>query len=207
MIAPTIQTKIEYPDSDGKPMGETDIHISQLIDLIFTLRAFFRADPTTYVAGNMLMYFVEGDSSEVVAPDVLVVKGVKKYPRRSYRVWEEGKAPDVVFEITSKSTRREDLHTKRLLYEELGVQEYFLFDPLGEYLNPSLQGFRRVGQNFESLTGASLWSQVMGLELRAESGRLRLFDPSRNKYLLSPEETESEIERLQAELEKLRGNK
>ena len=48
----------------------------------------------------------------------------------------------MVFEITSRGTRLEDLGTKRALYAMLGVREYFLYDPLGEYLQPPLQGYR-----------------------------------------------------------------
>ena len=48
--------------------------------------------------------------------------------RRIYKLWEEGRAPQVIFEVTSRSTRREDLRSKHDLYERLGVSEYFLFD-------------------------------------------------------------------------------
>ena len=46
-----------------------------------------------------------------------------------------------VFEITSRVSRLEDLGIKRAVYAMLGVQEYFLYDPLGEYLRPLLQGY------------------------------------------------------------------
>ena len=65
--------------------------------------------------------------------------------RRTYLRWDEGAAPAAVFEITSRSTRREDRRTKRPLYQRLGVEEYFLFDPLGDCLVPALQGNCLVG--------------------------------------------------------------
>ena len=34
----------------------------------------------------------------------------------------------------------EDLVTKKGVYERLGGEEYYLFDPLGEYLKPSGRG-------------------------------------------------------------------
>jgi len=52
------RTTSQYPDTDGKPMAETDVHIEQLIDLRFALRTFFRDDLHVYVAANMLLYYV-----------------------------------------------------------------------------------------------------------------------------------------------------
>ena len=34
--------QIEYPESDGQPMGETDKHIQLMLDLRFVLDEFFR---------------------------------------------------------------------------------------------------------------------------------------------------------------------
>lgn len=138
----TTEKPIHYPESDGKLMAETDVHIDALIYLRETLKAYFTAEPRVYVAGNMLLYYEEGNPASCVAPDVFVVRGVTKQERCTYKIWEEEQPPTVVFEITSRSTRLEDLGMKRFLYAQLGVQEYFLYDPLGEYLRPSLQGFR-----------------------------------------------------------------
>jgi len=121
---------IRYPETDGKPMGETDIHIAQIIDLLFALTRYFREDPRVYVAADLLLYYVEGDPKEFVVPDVFVVRGVPKGQRRIYKLWEEGRAPEVVFEITSASTRREDLGTKRVLYADLGVKSAYLMADL-----------------------------------------------------------------------------
>jgi Uma2 family endonuclease len=133
---------ISYPESDGKPMGETDVHTDALIYLREAQRDYFREDPQVYVAGNMLLYYEEGNPAALVAPDVFVVHGVAKGERRTYRLWDEGQPPRVVFEITLRGTRLEDLGTKRAVYAMLGVQEYVLYDPLGEYLRPPLQGYR-----------------------------------------------------------------
>ena len=81
-------------------------------------------------------------------PDVLVAFDVPKEPRRdNYLVWKEGKAPDVVVEITSKSTKQKDKKKKFEIYRDiLRVSEYFLFDPTEDYLDPPLQGFRLMGK-------------------------------------------------------------
>ena len=97
--------EIEYPTGDGKPMAETDMHRDDMVDVIETLRHHFADDPNVYVSGNLLLYYEEGNPRKHVSPDVLVAFGVsKKPPRDYYLVWKEGKAPDVVIEITSKST-------------------------------------------------------------------------------------------------------
>ena len=95
-----------YPESDGQPVAETDVHRTLMFELIGMLQAFFRADPHVYISGNLFLYYQEGDPRQVVAPDVFVVQGVRDQPRRIYRLWEEGVVPAVVFELTSRSTRR-----------------------------------------------------------------------------------------------------
>jgi hypothetical protein len=72
----TAVTSIYYPESDGKPMGETDVHIDALIYLREALRDHFRDDPQAYGAGDMLLYCEEGSPTACVAPDVFVVQGV-----------------------------------------------------------------------------------------------------------------------------------
>jgi Uma2 family endonuclease len=187
----TAPTQIHYPESDGKPMGETDVHIDALIYLREALRDHFRDDPLMYVAGNMLLYYEEGNPAACVAPDVFVVHGVAKGERRTYRLWDEGQPPAVVFEITSRGSRLEDLGTKRAIYAMLGVHEYFLYDPLGEYLRPPLQGYRLQEGEYQRLlpeAEGGFVSQVLCLELRLENGRLRVFNPATGERLLTPAE-------------------
>jgi Uma2 family endonuclease len=175
-------------------MGETDVHIDALIYLREALKDYFRETPQLYVAGNMLFYYEEGNPAACVAPDVFVVQGVAKHERRTYKLWEEGRPPAVVFEITSRSTRLEDLGTKRALYAMLGVQEYFLYDPLGEYLRPPLQGYRLQEGEYQrmSLLGhEGFVSQVLGLELRLEDSRLRVVHPATYERLLTPAEAQA----------------
>jgi len=204
---------IYYPESDGEPMAETDTHRKQMMYLLDALEDHFRDDPNVYVAGNLFVYYQEGDPGRVVAPDVFVVKGVPKRDRRIYQVWKEDKGPDVVFELTSRGTRQEDLGPKKGTYEMLGVEEYFIFDPLGEYLEPRLVGFRLAKWGYRPIEGEEpLVSRVLGLELRVEGEMLRLVDPATGEKLLTSLEAqearrraEAQVERLRAELARLRG--
>ncbi len=180
-----------YPESDGQPVAETDVHRTLMFELIGMLQAFFRADPHVYISGNLFLYYQEGNPRQVVAPDVFVAQGVRNHQRRIYKLWEEGVVPAVVFELTSHSTRGEDLHSKYDLYERLGVTEYFLFDPLGEYLRPPLRGHRLEQGQYRPLPPAedgSLWSAVLGLALHERGEQLRLYDPAGQRWLPTPQE-------------------
>ena len=193
-VAPRV---IDYPETDGQPMAETPEHRDVMIDAIQVLRRHFAGRPDVYVSGNMMMYYEEGEPRRCVSPDVFVAVGVEDKDRRTYLLWREAKGPDFVLEVTSKSTRRNDQVTKRALYEWMGVSEYVLYDPLGEYLSPSLQGFALSGGRYVELErrrlsgGArALHSEVLGLSLhvRARDRALRLHDPVSGEDLLTPVE-------------------
>ena len=94
-------------------MGETDLHRQDMVDVIDTLADRFAAEADVYVTGNLLLFYEEGNRRKHISPDVFVVRGVPKLPPRDYYLlWKEGRSPDVVIEITSKTTRREDQKKK-----------------------------------------------------------------------------------------------
>ena len=156
----------------------------------------------------MFMYLTEGDPSAVVSPDVFVVFGAPKEPLRdTWKLWEEGVAPSFVLEVTSMSTRDEDEFDKKAVYESLGVSEYWQFDPTGDYLAPILKGHRLGPEGryqplgLEARDGGHCrHSDVLGLDLRLEDARLRLFNPAEDAYLLTHEEDFNA--RLRAEAER-----
>ncbi len=190
MAIASTNSEIIYPERDGKPMGETTTHRDAMMDLIVGLRDWFADDPLAYVSGNEFLYFVEGDPRRNVSPDVWFVHGIDKtVVRPIYKTWQEdGKGPDLVVECTSKSTRREDQKVKLALYRDvLQVREYFLFDPLGEYLKPPFQGFRLIEGIYEPIEAEAgrLPSVVLGLHLEAEGERIRLFNPAAGRRLLT----------------------
>jgi Uma2 family endonuclease len=199
-----------YPTSDGKPLAETDWHRDVLVELLDMLKSFYEDDPQVYVSGWLLVYYRLGNRRCRVSPDVFVVKGVPKYLRPNYLVWEEGKGPDVVIELTSRKTRREDLVKKFSLYQDtLRVKEYFLFDPRAEYLEPPLRGYRLRKGAYRPIrpVWGRLPSQVLGLHLERHETRLRLYDPSAEHWLPTTFEqiasTQAETARLKAEATRL----
>jgi Uma2 family endonuclease len=215
-VTPAQTEEIDYPSSDGAPMGETELHVNAILELRETLRAFFQDRRDVYVAANMFWYWQEGDPKARRAPDVMVVFGVDYQTRRSFFSWHEnGARPAVIFEVSSYSTWREDLYDKRRLYAELGVKEYFLFDPEGVILRPPLQGFRLHQDHYEPLEadGADrLFSEELNLFLFADGSLLRLVEPGKREPLLTPAERaekarqELEQERLRADRENLRAD-
>ena len=202
----------EYAESDGRPMAETPVHWRATVDATDPLHEFFRARDDVYVGSNMMMYYREGDPTRSVAPDVWVALGVPKLPeRRTWLIWQEGKGPDFVLEITSKGTRREDEGKKKKLYERLGVQEYWQFDPTGDYLEPRLKG-RELGSDgtyrnlvLEGRNGFLCHSSLLGLELRLEENRLVYFDPVRNDRMLNYSEERRARQSAEARVVELEG--
>src|SRR5487761_1866076 len=133
----------------------------------------------------------------------------KDKPRDAYFVWDEAHGPDVVIELTSKSTRDEDLDDKMSIYQdEMPVPEYFLFDPRGEYLDPPLQGHRlREGKYVPiEMVEGRLPSEVLGLHLERDGEWLRFYDPATGLWLPTPEELllAEQAKRKRAEAEQKR---
>jgi Uma2 family endonuclease len=204
-----VEPDVKYPTGDGQPMAETPTHRDNMIALIDVLRTHFVGNPMVYVSANMFIYYAPGRKRRYVSPDVFVVKGIPDKDRDAYFVWEEGKGPDVVFEMTSASSEDEDLGTKFLLYQDvLRVPEYFLFDPKEEYLDPSLQGYKLVKKEYRPIDPVEgrFPSEVLGLHLERDGSLLRLYDPVRRQRLLtSPEARElAEAELRRAETERQR---
>ena len=171
-----------YPSSDGLPLAENDWQLTAIHDAFGVLNIRYLDRPDVYVSADLLIYYEEGDPRKSVAPDVFVVFGAAKHKRMVYKLWEEPKAPDFVLEVASENTWQQDLGRKRALYAELGVREYWLFDPRDEYFDPVLQGLGLRGRAYRPLparveSGArTIRSEVLGLDLRVENQALRFRD-------------------------------
>ena len=184
---------IDYPESDGRPLAETEVHLQVIFDLYAALRQHFADRPEVHVSSNLLLYYEEGAPQSRVAPDIMVVFGVSPGLRRTYKLWEEEKAPDVVIEVTSRSTQGEDLGRKQRIYASLGVTEYYMTDPTAEYLRPPLRAWRLQEGRYVEVLSRRLVSPALGLELQLVGGRLRLADPDTGTLLAIPAEYVQEI--------------
>jgi Uma2 family endonuclease len=182
-----------YPDSDGKPMAETGIHVIAIIWLHQMLRQHFRNRDDVYVAANMFLYYSEGQPKKRRAPDIMVAKGVAdgRSERRSFKTWVEGVVPSCIIEVTSKKTTKEDLKQKKPVYQKIGVREYFMFDPLHDYLPQQIIGYRLVAKKYQRIKPAadgSLLSKELGLRLVPDGDKLALYDSKTGTRVLSPDD-------------------
>jgi Uma2 family endonuclease len=182
---------LDYPESDGMPMGETDLHKQWMIRLYDLLRYRYRGQ-RVYVGSDLLLYYTEGLPYEFVVPDNFVVLDCEPGDRRVWQTWKEGRVPNVVIEVTSRFTKKRDQVDKPRTYAAIGVRELFLYDPTGDYLRPPLKGFRirnRRHRPIEPDATGALECRELGLLLRLDKRRLVIADRETGLPLLTEAET------------------
>ncbi len=132
----------DYPQSGNRTMPSTQHERAQRT-VAMLLEAVVAPDDT--VAVELMILLDARNWRRHLTPDVFLARGVGpldpvyEVPRRQYRLWDEGKMPDLVYEGASPSTKDRDSAGKKTDYAALGVREYVQFDPLGELLSPRLQ--------------------------------------------------------------------
>lgn len=186
----------------------TDQAMEMTVDFHILL-IFFRGREDVFVATNLLVYYREGDNETRVTPDVMVAFGRPPGYRGSYKIWEEGNhPPDWVLEVASEGTVKVDVEEKPGTYAEIGVREYWQYDPTGGLLDQRLQGWRLSGLEYTALpqvrvAGAeiAIYSEVLGLRLEFDGKELRFWDPVGKRFLHTPLESE------EARLEEAQGRR
>ena len=161
------------------------------------------------------------DMTGVLYPDLLVAFNVKPIAfgeRNGYVISEQGKPPDFVLEIASRSTGRSDTGEKRTAYAALGITEYWRFDETGQYHGSRLAGDRLVDGRYEPIEITELpdgnlsgHSAVLGLELRWTNGSLGWHDPDTGEHIATFDteraarlQAEAKVQELEEELQRLR---
>ena len=140
-------------------------------------------------------------------PDLLIAFDVDPELYRAdngYIVQVQGKSPDFVLEVASRSTGSEDTGPKRDDYAALGILEYWRFDATGEFHGARLDGDRLVDGAYQPIPIDELdddvlqgYSAALNLNLRWERGQLGWYDPATEQHIAT---FESEREaRLAAE--------
>lgn len=180
-----------YPGPDGK-MPESTRHEAAATYGVIALRSWFRDQPQTLVARDLLMLFEEGTRSAALAPDLMVVFNAGNPDRSSYKVWREGdRVPAFALEVLSTSTRGQDLRAKPALYAALGVHELWLFEPIKR----QLVGYRLEGDRYDGIRprpDGSRPSRVLGLDVLVEDGELRFRNPDTGEILPDHDQSESQ---------------
>ncbi|AFY42390.1 Uma2 family endonuclease [Nostoc sp. PCC 7107] len=179
------RSEVFYPSSDGEPVAESYAHLCVLLATLEVLRQYLAGQQATVLA-NQFLYYSQGFPKLRVAPDVMVIFNVAPGGRDNYKVWEEGEVPSVIFEMTSAGTKNHDQEFKKILYEQLGVKEYWLFDPKGEWVQGQLQGYRLRQDVYELITDNR--SEPLGLRLQVEGELIGFYREDTGEKLLNPTE-------------------
>ncbi|MFN6518316.1 MAG: Uma2 family endonuclease [Nostoc sp. CreGUA01] len=190
----SVESEIFYPSADGQPVAETYDHLYALLTTLEVLKQYL-ADRQATVLANQFLYYAQGFPKLRVAPDVMVIFDVAPGGRDNYKIWEEGQVPTVIFEMTSFGTKGNDEIFKKTLYEQLGVKEYWLFDPKGEWVEQRLRGYRLRGEIYESIDDGR--SEPLQLRLAIEGKIIAFYREDTGEKLLIADEL---IEALRQEV-------
>jgi Uma2 family endonuclease len=209
------KSEIFYPSEDGEPLAETSLHADAIIIIVAVLRNYLAAfiDQSPVVLADQFLYYAQGFPRLRVAPDVMVIFDIPQIPYDNYKIWETGKVPSIIFEITSAATQNSDRDHKKTLYESIGVEEYWLFDPKGEWIAEKLRGYRLQqpdsdleSQNIEPTYVAisDQQSQVLGLRLEIEGDLIGFYRQDTGERLLLPLELSVALQEQKQENQRLR---
>lgn len=208
LVPPVYFDEDGYVREDNSHMPESEVHFPIVSYWHGALYGHYRSRGrlVCVLADHLLLVDREVGTAAVV-PDVMVAFDVEPGDRLSYKVWQEPKAPDLVLEVLSGDTWRVDVFKKPALYADLGVREYWIFDPRGQRRGgPPLEGWRlRAQGNHEPLAsiGDGGWhSELLGLDLVPEGKNVWLRDPETGR--LFPDHASAMEGRDRAEAEQRR---
>lgn len=164
----------ERPDRPEALYQEPPLHeFNYLLDY-YLATATGRRD--VLVTGACFLCYDRSNLNVRVEPDCLVAFGVDAAAIRDrmlYLPWEAGKMADFVLEMASRSTARNDVGPKRLLYERLGIGEYWRFDATGGRLyGEPLVGERLVEGHYQPIE-----------LIHQDGGLIRGYSPAINAFL------------------------
>ncbi|MBW4639167.1 MAG: Uma2 family endonuclease [Gloeocapsa sp. UFS-A4-WI-NPMV-4B04] len=185
-----------FPPSDlwsDEPPLESYRHLKQLILLLTCLERLWQDRQDFFVGANMSIYYSTRQikSEDVKGPDFFVVLNTERRERKSWVVWaEDGKYPNLILEVLSDSTAKNDRGLKKQLYQDVfRTPNYFWFDPY----TLEFAGFKLTYRRYEEIIPNEqgwLWSDELQLYLGILGEQLRFFT-SEGELVLTPEEAEA----------------
>ena len=216
------KNEIIFPHGEywsDEPQLETYLHLTQIILLMKCLDWLWREKKDYFAAGNLTIYYSPNQkkSEYFRGPDFFVVLDTtRNETRKSWVVWEEeGKYPNVIVEILSKSTAKTDREEKKQIYQDIfRTPDYFWFEPESESLE--FKGFTLISGKYKPIIPNEegwLYSEQLGLYLGLHENRLRYYT-GEGELVPTPEESaieerqkaihaEKKIERLAKKLKEL----
>ena len=183
------QTLLPLPDPpEREPDDMTSVqHLGENGNLHHLIQ--YLGNPeTTIVSGERYIVPAPGTpSNQRIAPDMLISFNSDPALYRQdngYVISRQGKPPDLVMEIASERTGKNDVEDKPARYAALGIPEYWRFDETGDFHGSRLAGDRLVDGQYEPIATLEVedgvlqgYSAVLGLLVRWEHGELRWRDP------------------------------
>ena len=168
----------KYPDifyEDPEPVEDNMQQLPAIIELISLLVRYYRDADDVFLDGGGFIAYDRNDGNRRISPDLYIAFGVdgkQIFNTGNYFLWEVGKPPDFAMEVASDRTAANDLGFKRELYAELGITEYWRFDPTGgERYGEALVGERLVDGEYRAYElhtadDGSVWSRSEVLDLQ-----------------------------------------
>ena len=159
---------------DEMAMPEGDLHSQAKMGALQALKEYFsRQRRRVYVGSELPVYY---PAERRFAPDLVVVLDAEAHPRGKWVVSHEGKGLDWVLEVHVGGDRKKDAEYNVERYARVGIPEYFIYDRARQrlygYRLPSPEAREYVPIVSE---GGRYSSEVLGLELQVEEGRLRFW--------------------------------
>ncbi len=200
----------------NEPEMESSLHYAQLALLVACLEWLWRERTDFFIGANLTIYFSREQlkNKDFRGPDFFLVKQTAKRPRRSWVVWEEGgQYPDLIIELLSDATVQKDRTLKKTLYQDrFRTPEYFWFSP--DTLE--FEGFQLVNHHYEPIPPdgqGRRWSQVLGLYLGVNQGKLRYFqangdlvptpDEAAAQAQIQAKQAQAQVQQAQARADRL----
>ena len=150
---------VHYPATDH--MGEDFLQRIIAEELRPLIARWLRARRVrAFTGADQFIYWVPGDPTQRVAPDVYVLPKVDPDAvPSSWQLWEVGSAPSFALEIVSRDVQK-DYDDAPALYSAMGAKELVIFDPGATsrsrtrvrwqvYRRLARRGFVRVAQTMD----------------------------------------------------------
>jgi hypothetical protein len=198
---------VMFEDEGQEEMGETDIHTKSMAILFWGIRAHLVDHPEFRVFSDLNCYYHPIKRWAYVSPDVMVVVPDLRLSENVtfYRISEACPAPVLVVEVLSRrSFQQQDLTNKPEIYSDLGVAEYIIADPTGQFLTEKLLLKRLLVDAVwrdEQHRDGGVTSRLGFRVVIEDDGHLRVINAETGSRYARPEEAQAALDQMATEAE------